>query len=410
MRTTILATLAAILASSGNAVELTIESWRTDDLRAWQEEIIPVFEARHPDITVRFSPSPEYRTALGARLAGGTAGDLVTCESFDGALGLYEDGHLANLTDLPGMTNFPAAARAAWQTDDGAVTYCVPMGAVIHGFIYNRDIFAQLGIAVPETEADFYAALARIKADGQYIPLGMGTANQFEAGILGYDNIGPNYWKGEEGRLALINGEQRLTDPQWVEPFAALARWGEFLGDGYEAQTYHDSQNLFTLGRVAVYPAGSWEITGFNRLAGFGMGAFKPPVRDPGDTCYIADHFDQGLGLNAASPNAAAALKFLVWVASPEFATVYGNALPGFFPLSTAPVELADPLAREFLGWRDECASTIRHAYQFLSRGTPNLDTETWSASVAAIKGTATPAELGARLQEGLAGWYVPRP
>ncbi len=39
-----------------------------------------------------------------------------------------------------------------------------------------------------------------------------------------------------------------------------LAKWKPYLGDGFEAQTYPDSQNLFTLGRAAIYPAGSWEI------------------------------------------------------------------------------------------------------------------------------------------------------
>ena len=73
------------------------------------------------------------------------------------------------------------------------------------------------------------------------------------------------------------------------------------LGDGYEAQTYPDSQNLFTLGRAAIYPAGSWEITGFNALADFEMGAFKPPVRNAGDECYISDHTDIAMGMNAAT-------------------------------------------------------------------------------------------------------------
>src|SRR5690606_41644847 len=66
--------------------------------------------------------------------------------------------------------------------------------------------------------------------------------------------------KGEEGRQALIRGDQKLTDPQWVEPFATLARWKDYLGDGFEAQSYPDSQNLFTLGRAAIFPSGSWEI------------------------------------------------------------------------------------------------------------------------------------------------------
>ena len=37
------------------------------------------------------------------------------------------------------------------------------------------------------------------------------------------------------------------------------------MGDGYQAQAYPDSQNLFSLGRAAIYPAGSWDISQFNR-------------------------------------------------------------------------------------------------------------------------------------------------
>jgi len=113
--------------------------------------------------------------------------------------------------------------------------------------------------------------------------------------------------------------------------------------------------------------------------------------------------------MNAASANPAAAKTFLAWVGSPEFASIFGNALPGFFPLSNEPVALEDPLAKEIVGWRGECESTIRSTYQILSRGTPNLENDTWGASVAAIKGTSTPAELGAKLQDGLASWYEPQ-
>ena len=238
--------------------------------------------------------------------------------------------------------------------------------------------------------------------------MAMGTSDQWEAATMGYNNIGPNYWKGEEGRRALIAGEQKLTDEAWVAPYATLARWGAYLGDGYEAQTYPDSQNLFTLGRAAIYPAGSWEISGFNAQADFEMGAFKPPVQNAGDTCYISDHTDIGIGMNAATANPEAARTFLAWVGSPEFASIFGNALPGFFPLSNTPVALDDPLAKEFVSWRGECESTIRSTYQILSRGTPNLENDTWGASVAAIKGTASPEDLGAQPQEGLASWYAP--
>jgi len=404
-------TLLAGSAAMAQDVTLTIESWRNDDLTIWQDKIIPAFEAANPGIKVVFAPSApaEYNAVLNSKLDAGSAGDLITCRPFDASLELFNKGQLADLTDLPGMANFSAVARAGWSTDDGAKTFCVPMASVIHGFIYNQDAFAALGIDVPATESEFFAALDKIKADGTYIPMAMGTNDQWEAATMGYNNIGPNYWKGEDGRLALIAGSQKLTDEGWVAPYRQLAKWKDYLGDGFEAQTYPDSQNLFTLGRAAIYPAGSWEISGFRAQAEFEMGAFPPPVQATGDTCYISDHTDIGIGLNAASANGEAGKTFLNWVASPEFASLYANALPGFFPLSNEAVTLDDPLAQEFVSWRGKCQSSIRSTYQILSRGTPNLENETWNASAAAIKGTETPEAAGARLQEGLASWYEPQ-
>lgn len=392
-------------------VTLTIESWRNDDLSIWQDKIIPAFEAQNPGIKVKFTPSApaEYNAVLNSKLDAGSAGDLITCRPFDASLSLYDKGQLASLADLEGMKNFSDVAKSAWITDDGKNPFCVPMASVIHGFIYNADAFEELGIEVPTTEAEFFAALDKIKEDGSYLPMAMGTNDQWEAATMGYNNIGPNYWKGEEGRTALIRGEQKLTDEAWIAPYRQLAKWKDYLGDGFEAQTYPDSQNLFTLGRAAIYPAGSWEISGFNTQADFKMGAFFPPVPNAGDECYISDHTDIGLGMNAATENAEAAKTFLNWVGTSEFASLYANALPGFFPLSDAPVTLEDPLAQEFISWRGKCNSSIRSTYQILSRGTPNLENETWNASVAAIKGTETPEAAGARLQEGLASWYKPQ-
>jgi len=266
-----------------------------------------------------------------------------------------------------------------------------------------------VGVEVPTTEDEFFAVLDALKEDGNYTPMAMGTNDQWEAATMGYNNIGPNYWKGEEGRLALIAGEQKLTDEPWVAPYGQLAKWGDYLGDGYEAQTYPDSQNLFTLGRAAIYPAGSWEISGFNALADFEMGAFKPPEQNAGDTCYISDHTDIAMGLNAASSNAEAATTFLNWMGTEEFATIYANALPGFFSLSNFDIAMEDPLAQEFVSWRGECESTIRSTYQILSRGTPNLENETWNASAQVIKGAESPEDAGKRLQDGLASWYEPQ-
>lgn len=417
MRSPLLATTAltmglALAAGSAAAqTELTIESWRSEDQAIWDDVLLPAFEAQHPDIDVNFAPTAptEYNAALNARLDGGTAGDLITCRPFDASLALFQKGQLADISDLEGLSNFDDVAKSAWSTDDGSATFCVPMAAVIHGFMYNKDAFAELGLTPPTTEAEFFQVLETIQEDGSYIPLAMGTADQWEAATMGYTNIGPAYWDGEEGRQGLIEGTAEFTDAQFVEPYQVLERWADYMGRGYQAQSYSDSQNLFTLGRAAIYPTGSWEITGFKNQAIFELGAFPPPVPEEGATCYISDHTDIGIGMNAATDNPEAARTFLEWVASAEFAALYTNALPGFFSLSTAPFEVEDPLAQEFISWRENCESTIRLAHQILSRGEPNTWNRMWTVSANVLNDAMTPEEAAASLQEGLEAWYEPQ-
>jgi raffinose/stachyose/melibiose transport system substrate-binding protein len=396
-------------ASVASAGKITIESWRNDDATIWKEKIIPAFQAKYPDIQVEFTPTApkEYNAALNARLEGGTAGDIITCRPFDASLELFNKGHLASLNDLPSMAGFSDVAKSAWTTDDGKTTFCVPMASVIHGFIYNKDIFAELKLTEPKTEEEFLAVLEAIKKDGKYVPLVLGTNDQWEAATMGFQNIGPNYWKGEEGRKKLIDGTGKLTDPEYVSTFAALAKWGPYMGDGYKAQTYPDSQNLFGLGKGAIYAAGSWDISTF-RGQSVPMGAFKAPPPAGSADCYISDHTDIGIGMNAKSANAADAKVFLDWIGSDEFANIFANSLPGFFPLSSAKVTISDDVAQTFVGWRDECKSTIRDSYQILSRGTPNLEDEMWNVSAQVLNGTMTPEAAGAQLEDGLKKWYAP--
>ena len=396
---------------AGEKVTLTIESWRNDDLSIWSDKIIPAFEAKHPNIHIVFAPTApaEYNGVLNTKLQGGTAGDLITCRPFDASLELFQKNYLAPLNDLPGMENFGDVAKSAWITDDGKTVFCVPMASVIHGFFYNKDAFDKLGLQPPATWDEFYKDLDAIKKDGTYTPIAMGTSDMWEAATMGFQNIGPDYWKGEEGRQALIKGTQKYTDEPYIKTWQQLAKWKPYMPSGFEAVKYPDAQALFTLGKAAVYPTGSWEISIFEQQANFKMGIFKPPLEKAGDPCYISDHTDIAMGMNAATKYPEQAKEFLSWVASPEFATLYSNALPGFFSLSNQEVKVEDPLAQEFVSWRGECKSTIRNSYQILSRGTPNLENELWRVSAAVINGTMTPEQAGKEIQDGLDKWYKPQ-
>jgi raffinose/stachyose/melibiose transport system substrate-binding protein len=396
-------------APAAEKVTITIESWRNDDLSIWQDQIIPAFEAKNPNIHVVFAPSApaEYNGVLNTKLEGGTAGDLITCRPFDASLSLFQKGYLAALTDLPGLENFGDVAKSAWITDDGKTTFCVPMASVIHGFFYNKDMFDKYGIQEPATRDEFFAALKTLKDNGE-TPIVMGTADQWESATMGFQNIGPNYWMGEEGRKALIAGTGKYTDAAYVQTWTDLKDWAPYLPEGYQAVKYPDAQSLFTLGKGAIYPTGSWEISQFEKDATFKLGIFNPYVQKAGDTCYISDHTDIAMGMNAATKYPAETKVFLEWMTSQEFAELYSNALPGFFTLSNYKITLKDPLANEFLGWRQTCKSTIRDSYQILSRGEPNLENELWRVSAAVMNLTITPEQAAKEIQDGLDKWYKP--
>ena len=396
--------------SSGDDVTLTIESWRADDQAIWEDTIIPAFEEGHEGIQLEFQPTAptEYNAALENRLDGGEAGDLITCRPFDISLALYDAGRLEPVDDLEGMDAFGDVARSGWVTDDGETTYCVPMASVIHGFYYNADAFAELGIDPPGTMDQLHDALDAAAADGTYTPIAQGTVDQWDIAEVDYTGIGPNYWGGEAGRQALIDGTAKFTDEQFVAPLEEMATWGQYMPDGYEALTYDDAKVLFVNGQAAVFPGGSWEITGFEKDAAFELGVFQPPVPNEGDPCFISDHVDIGMGMNADTDHPDEARTFLEWVASEEFAGLYANALPGFFPLRDGAVDVDNELAGEFVSWRDDCESTIRLPAQKLNRGEPALWDELYAVASEVVNGTLTPADGAQRLQEGLDSWYTP--
>jgi len=401
-------TLSALQAEP-EKVTVVIESWRSDDQTIWDDQIIPAFEAEYPVINVVFAPTTplEYPSALRTRLEAGVAGDLITCLPFDRSRELYEDGFLAPLDDLDGIDSFGPSARSAWLSADGSTPYCVPIASIIQGFYYNVDAFDKLGVGVPESEGKFFELLQTILDDGAYTPIGTGLA-EWEAEHILFQNIGANYWKGEEGRLALINGEDKVTDQEYIDTFATLARLGPYMHPGASGITYPNGKILFETGQAAIYPGGSWEISRFDENADFEFSAFRTPHPDGRDTCYIVDHIDLAIGLNPASPNAEAARTFLSWVASPAFAHIYTSALSGFFSLQDTPVEYDHPVAQEFVSWRQDCESANRTGYQALDSGDPEFPIELREVSNAVILGDMTPEEGVRRLQDGLDSWYVP--
>lgn len=407
---------AATAQAAGGRTELRLESWRKDDQQYWEQKILPAFHQRHPDIHVTFVPENplEYDTHLEAKLrydglldtklTSRKAGDLIFCRPFDGSVRLFERRQLTPISaDL--LTHFSAQARRPWTSDDGKTTYCIPVGQVIHGVFYNKAMLKELGQTPPVTTQEFFDLLERARAQGSYVPLALGLADMWESTQVVFTGAGPNFWEGEKGRRKLMKGQARFTDKGFMEAWQFMSRLKPYLPTSPHKVSNSDAQILFAKNAALLFPSGSWDLpylrhTYFShKSTPLDFGVFRFPVTHAAQRCQLSVHPDFGIGMNSETLHKEAALKFLRWLGTAEFAQLLTDHLSGFFPLSNHDVKVEDPVGREMLSWSHSCDTTIRLNAEKLNRVWPSLEDELWFVNVRVLDNSMTPAEAASHIQ-----------
>jgi raffinose/stachyose/melibiose transport system substrate-binding protein len=398
--------------AAAEPVTLTLGSWRVDDVDAWTA-IAKAFNEDYPNITLKFDPTnpPDYNATLRTQLETKTAPDVFFVRSFATGRELFDQGYIASLKDLPGITDtFTDASRAPWATDAGE-PYAVPIIAVSHGIYYNMDLFAKNGITVPTTWEELMADAQKLKAAG-VVPFANGTKDAWDINEVVMMQLIPSNIGGYEGRMAYLKGDRCFNDADMVAAYQRIADLKPFLPEGFEATDYYGAQQLFSQGQAAMMFDGSWSTGGFEKDAtDFKWSVFAAPA-PKGKDSYVTFHIDAAIGANAASKNLEAAKTFLAWLETPKFAGLLGNQLPGFFPLGKDVPQLSDPIAQTFMSFNTQAKGTdIRFVWEKLlaaPSGSVDAYTEMNNDVISILKGEMTPQQAADKLQAALAGWYEP--
>lgn len=391
---------------SANVV-LTLGGWRTATER--MNRVLAEFEKGYSHIIVRFEPSisGEYDAVLEAQLKAGTAPDLFYLRSFSTSRALYERGYLEPLADLSGLEeNFDPARLAPWTTDQG-VPYSVPLTAVSHGVYYNRDLFEELDLEVPETWEELLVT-ARAIEDAGYIPFANGSKDPWTSAEIVFMNLAPSFIGGRQGRMEYLAGRRCFNDEYIVSTFEAVEALAPFFPESHELLGYIDSLQLFVQGKAAMWLSGSWDIPYFEDAEPdfeWSVFAVPAPAGQPG---YVTFHPDVGIGLNAASGHKSEARVFLMWMTTPEFAELLGNQLPGFFPMHRQVPTLANAHANAFLALNQGRGTDVRFGCERLWDGSPGGYSLIQEGTEAVLRGERTPQQAADALQAGLVQWFEP--
>jgi raffinose/stachyose/melibiose transport system substrate-binding protein len=385
-------------APAAETVELTLGSWRTDDV-ADMNKLLAAYKEIAPNVDITFQPTnpPDYNATLRVQLEGGTGPDIYYSRSFAAGEQLYNDGFSADVTDIPGlMQNFATANLSAWMAADGKM-FAVPFAAVSHAVYYNKDIFAANGIELPNTFAEFTALCDKLKAAG-ITPLANGVADQWDILECLTSAMLPNYIGGAEERAKYESGEKKFNDQAFVDLLTDVQALAPYLPSGFEAVTYNDSQVLFSSGQAAMFIDGSWTMNAY-KDSGLNYGFFAVPAREAANTS-VCFHPDMAIAMNNATTHPEEAKAFLAWLCTEAGATTASQNLPlGYFPLINFPIQPTNPIAIEMLVLNEGRTTDGRFVfYKFMDLYNPFRD-----EVIALLNGSQNPQAASEALEAAAA-------
>lgn len=172
------------------------------------------------------------------------AGDLVDLQAELTKLGVIDDVQ-------------PSAVSTIKALYGGFVA--LPTEYNIEGIFYNKKIFTQQGISVPQTWDDLVAAAAKLQGAGVQPFSASGQQGwpltRLISGYI-YRDLGP------DAMSAVASGSAKLTDPQYVKGAQAIADLGAkgYFGKGVGSIDYDTAVNTFLTGKAAMLYMGSWVL------------------------------------------------------------------------------------------------------------------------------------------------------
>ncbi|QIB41461.1 extracellular solute-binding protein (plasmid) [Rhizobium oryzihabitans] len=387
------------------ATELTFWTWRQED-KAEYEKFFDDFTKANPDITIRFEAfeATSYNTVLSTALAGGKGPDLMMTRTYGGIESLAGAGYLMPLDDkkVPAIKGFSEPALASSTMRSDKTLYAVPAASQTMLVIYNTEIFQKNGISEPRSWDELIAACETLKAAG-IMPFANGTAtgwqNETIVSALTSSIMGKAFYAD------LMAGKTDFNDKRYIEALTKLKEISKYFPEGFVGLDYASAQQLFTSEMAGMFAGGSFELANFvKQNPALKMGVFAAPGLKAEDEKLVGLFFDSGFGANAKPKDEAAALKFVNYAASKEFAQPFANRLSNVsaVPGVTFDSELLAKVAE---------LNTNSIAYMTLVNfryGEPTGSTLIQAGVSKLLNGQATPADVGKSMTDGLAAWYAP--
>lgn len=394
-------------ASEGDSSKamLNFWSWRTEDVDVYNE-LIDIFEAENPGIEVKFTAykNTEYNTVLSAAIKGGSGPDIIHLRAYGGLETYAKPGYLVPLGDkVPELSGFSETALGGVTSVSDGNKYGVPFASQTLVIYYNKSIYAELGLEVPETWDDFLSNLKAIKAAG-YSGLANGGKDGWTLEVL-QGVICPNFYGANDYFNDVVAGKTDFTDNRYKSSLEKLLELRPYMPDNFMGIAYTDMQMLFINEMAGHFIGGSWEAAYFSKEnTDLDFGVFAGPVAKKGDARYVSAFVDGSFGMATTTQNSEAATKFLRFMASKEAGQFFADNLS--LKSDVPGVDFSDPFLKR-LGELNTNSTPYIMLVGFRYEQ-PTGSSLVQSALQGMMADSIDSQEVVNQVQEGVATWYKP--
>ncbi len=273
------------------------------------------------NVEIEFYENEQYKTKLTTLMASNAVPDIFFTWELSYLQPFVEGGKVADITsyleeDQEWKDSF-ADGTLELLSYDGK-NYGVPTQKSLCVMFYNKQIFEENGVTVPETYEEFLDVCQTLKDNGVTPMTVCGTdawipaqfVQQIAGGMAGdalFNNIceGTEKWNNE-------------THVKAAEEVKAMADKGYFQ-EGYIGMGPEESTDLFTSGQSAMYFQGAWDADKCAKSEiGENVGAFVLPAYDPQYNNISVGSVDTSFSVSETCKNKDAAVAFLKYWTSQE--------------------------------------------------------------------------------------------
>ncbi len=290
------------------------------------EAMIKKFNEMNPDIKVGYETQPagtEGDNLIKTKLATGEMADVFGYNSGSLFQAINPDQNLVPLTDESWAAALPEEFKTVVSTDNGL--YGAPTGTTqAGGVIYNKKVYADLGLKVPTTWAEFKANNDKIKADGKVDPIEQTYGETWTAQLFVLGDFANVAAQDPEWADQYTANKRKYVDQPALQSFKNQQDAFEsgYFNKNFASASYDDGVKAVATGTAAHYPMLSSAIAAVNQN-------FKDNVDDVGFFALPAEKADD-TRMTIWLPNAVyipkstegakleAAKKFVAFFNSPE--------------------------------------------------------------------------------------------